>query len=398
MGDSLNTTHKRSEWVVRPEDGSDIESICRMKLEANPLQWDSPSGTQMPADGVELPSEKLRTALVEKYEAAEKLGGTPPFPLSFTKEEWDSLDLSEEVRSTSFVKVRHAYYRPASAYKLGDWAAKRAKIKVGRFVECAAAKGSKAVERFEALTSGKDSFGIRHFGGAVFYRVQDFCEKNLDKLDTNLAELLGKGTGEKDPISKKFIKSMKDLDDRLRRCHGHFVRCIKPNNEPVKEARAFAFWEQVRSCADIAQITCTCTCTCTPCPTVLTEFACVCVCCVRARACRDADDAQAAADVRHRLRGARCAGGLPDSAHLRLPRRLPPWVRHQRRHACRLARFDRRGCSAEARARRHGQVCDGQVPAARADGRPAARQEEGRTGGHGEQEGGGRRRGLLPNR
>ena len=93
------------------------------------------------------------------------------------------------------------------------------------------------------------NFVVVHFGNEVPYCIEGFCERNADQLDTNLKELLQKcadknrdnpfmhsifdqEAAKERSIAFKFREEMAKLVDRsLRLCNGHFIRCIKPNNE-----------------------------------------------------------------------------------------------------------------------------------------------------------------------
>ena len=93
------------------------------------------------------------------------------------------------------------------------------------------------------------SFVVVHFGNDVPYCVEGFCERNADQLDLNLKELLqecatknasnafmhsifNQEAAKERSIAFKFREEMAKLVDRqLRTCNGHFIRCIKPNNE-----------------------------------------------------------------------------------------------------------------------------------------------------------------------
>ena len=91
-------------------------------------------------------------------------------------------------------------------------------------------------------------FAISHFGATVPYSAKDFCDKNADPLDVELQRLMGscdaegaaapftrmlfaQPTSAHRSISFKFRDEMGSLIETLNRCEGHFIRCIKPNDE-----------------------------------------------------------------------------------------------------------------------------------------------------------------------
>ena len=93
------------------------------------------------------------------------------------------------------------------------------------------------------------SFIVVHFGNEVPYCVEGFCERNADQLDSHLKKLLqacaeankanafmhaifDQEAAKERSIAFKFREEMAKLvDQQLRMCNGHFIRCIKPNNE-----------------------------------------------------------------------------------------------------------------------------------------------------------------------
>lgn len=90
-------------------------------------------------------------------------------------------------------------------------------------------------------------FGIQHFAGTVFYKVEGFLEKNRDSVSTDLKELITTSTnqffldlfsndnlmdtsGKKSTtLSLQFRTSLDLLMRSLSACHPFFIRCIKPN-------------------------------------------------------------------------------------------------------------------------------------------------------------------------
>ncbi|XP_035917613.1 myosin-VIIa-like isoform X3 [Anopheles stephensi] len=91
------------------------------------------------------------------------------------------------------------------------------------------------------------AFGVQHFAGVVFYRVDGFLEKNRDSFSADLKELVTKSTndylvalfGTDDSLdttkrsitlSLQFRNSLDSLMRTLSSCHPYFIRCIKPND------------------------------------------------------------------------------------------------------------------------------------------------------------------------
>uniref|UniRef100_A0A182NTY9 Myosin motor domain-containing protein n=1 Tax=Anopheles dirus TaxID=7168 RepID=A0A182NTY9_9DIPT len=96
------------------------------------------------------------------------------------------------------------------------------------------------------------AFGVQHFAGVVFYRVDGFLEKNRDSFSPDLKELVTKSTNEflvalfgtddsldtskrSITLSLQFRNSLDALMRTLSSCHPYFIRCIKPND--VKRPR-----------------------------------------------------------------------------------------------------------------------------------------------------------------
>jgi len=92
------------------------------------------------------------------------------------------------------------------------------------------------------------AFAIRHFGTVVPYCIDGFCDKNADPLDKVMLELMqlchdsDKATdfsrrlfeqpsSDRRSLAFKFRDEMDRLVQTLEKCSGHFVRCIKPNDE-----------------------------------------------------------------------------------------------------------------------------------------------------------------------
>ncbi|XP_050076412.1 myosin-VIIa-like isoform X2 [Anopheles maculipalpis] len=91
------------------------------------------------------------------------------------------------------------------------------------------------------------AFGVQHFAGVVFYRVDGFLEKNRDSFSADLKELVTKSTNEylvtlfgtddsldttkrSITLSLQFRNSLDSLMRTLSSCHPYFIRCIKPND------------------------------------------------------------------------------------------------------------------------------------------------------------------------
>ncbi|XP_050087157.1 myosin-VIIa-like isoform X1 [Anopheles aquasalis] len=91
------------------------------------------------------------------------------------------------------------------------------------------------------------AFGVQHFAGVVYYRVEGFLEKNRDSFSPDLKELVTKSTNEfllklfntddsldtskrSVTLSLQFRNSLDSLMRTLSSCHPYFIRCIKPND------------------------------------------------------------------------------------------------------------------------------------------------------------------------
>ncbi|XP_058123713.1 myosin-VIIa-like isoform X2 [Anopheles ziemanni] len=91
------------------------------------------------------------------------------------------------------------------------------------------------------------AFGVQHFAGVVYYRVEGFLEKNRDSFSADLKELVTKSTSEylvtlfgtddsldttkrSITLSLQFRNSLESLMRTLSSCHPYFIRCIKPND------------------------------------------------------------------------------------------------------------------------------------------------------------------------
>lgn len=103
-------------------------------------------------------------------------------------------------------------------------------------------------EGYDRKLFGGAHFAIRHFGSTVPYVATQFCDKNIDPLDKEIlslmcgcagrsasgdfsASLFAQPTSQHRSISFKFRDEMAGLVETLGRCDGHFIRCIKPNDE-----------------------------------------------------------------------------------------------------------------------------------------------------------------------
>ncbi|XP_052868505.1 myosin-VIIa-like [Anopheles cruzii] len=91
------------------------------------------------------------------------------------------------------------------------------------------------------------AFGVQHFAGVVYYRVDGFLEKNRDSFSPDLKELVTKSSNEfltalfgsddsldtskrSVTLSLQFRNSLDALMRTLSSCHPYFIRCIKPND------------------------------------------------------------------------------------------------------------------------------------------------------------------------
>eukprot|EP00397_Hematodinium_sp_SG-2012_P000534 GEMP01000535.1.p1 GENE.GEMP01000535.1~~GEMP01000535.1.p1 ORF type:complete len:1693 (+),score=408.54 GEMP01000535.1:315-5393(+) len=109
----------------------------------------------------------------------------------------------------------------------------------------------------------KSEFSIVHFAGTVTYRCDGWMEKNSDNPSPGAVELLSKSSisilrdiansiDEQNPansrtsiassarpkkaaVSQVFRASLKSLVAKVTTAHPHFIRCIKPNNEKLKD-------------------------------------------------------------------------------------------------------------------------------------------------------------------
>ena len=208
--------------------------ISDMRAAADPLTWCN-VGTSPPVAGAEISDDALRERLVEKATSPD---GTilSPMELKLDQGDWEGVQENlTRLLATSYVKIGLAYYQPKKQYEKGKWAKERAR------------KGTpndgawRLVELSPTIMSSaeKATFGVDHFGGPVFYNVDQFVARNFDKLDENLAQVLGQqaevvagkasASAGREPVSMKFMVDMGRLDEMLRQCDGHFVRCIKPN-------------------------------------------------------------------------------------------------------------------------------------------------------------------------
>lgn len=94
------------------------------------------------------------------------------------------------------------------------------------------------------------NFKIQHFAGEVSYHVDNFLEKNTDKLLTSLQDVLQatrfdfvkeiydtyiKSTKKNKSLGSKFQKQLGDLLRLLNASEPHFVRTIKPNPEKTRD-------------------------------------------------------------------------------------------------------------------------------------------------------------------
>ncbi|EGD78782.1 myosin heavy chain [Salpingoeca rosetta] len=121
--------------------------------------------------------------------------------------------------------------------------------------KCTAALTSHPSRAFKPPRSQRDlCFTITHYAGTVEYQSTNFLEKNRDTLSQDVISVLAAST---DPLVSQlfdptananatvstnkrqqsltagFKVSLVDLVKRLKQCHPHFVRCIKPNAEQM---------------------------------------------------------------------------------------------------------------------------------------------------------------------
>lgn len=100
--------------------------------------------------------------------------------------------------------------------------------------------------KYYAVSKRKEpKFGVVHYAGSVDYTITGFLVKNLNKLSTDLAEVLTKSTYAyirelaPDPssvtVGNKFKTQLGELMGALQPTQPHFIRCIKSNNLKVSD-------------------------------------------------------------------------------------------------------------------------------------------------------------------
>ena len=118
-------------------------------------------------------------------------------------------------------------------------------IEVGKLVTKGVAGGfiSRDDGRKQGLIRKQESFGVVHFGATVAYTAVGFLDKNYDLLEDELVQLIqsssntfmvslfGEAASKKRTVGAKFRDDMHKLVGTLNASEGHFVRCIKPNEQ-----------------------------------------------------------------------------------------------------------------------------------------------------------------------
>lgn len=98
---------------------------------------------------------------------------------------------------------------------------------------------------YVASKKREPKFAINHYAGAVDYNIGKFMEKNLNKLNPDLAEVLTMSTyshvkmlapdASSATVSKKFRDQLSQLMAALHPTDPHFIRCIKSNAVKVAD-------------------------------------------------------------------------------------------------------------------------------------------------------------------
>ena len=91
-------------------------------------------------------------------------------------------------------------------------------------------------------------FIVKHYAGAVGYTIDGFLEKNKDTVPSLFAKLCVKSSDkfvqtlfkndskkDKKALGLKFKAQLGDLMSTLESTHPHYVRCVKPNSDKVRD-------------------------------------------------------------------------------------------------------------------------------------------------------------------
>ena len=96
-------------------------------------------------------------------------------------------------------------------------------------------------------------FTVKHFAGAVDYKVGSFTDRNIDAIHPQLLELLNTTTNPLiktltsyipkkvvsslafKSISHQFRSSLHKLIEELKGCQLHYIRCLKPNDQDLPD-------------------------------------------------------------------------------------------------------------------------------------------------------------------
>jgi len=114
-------------------------------------------------------------------------------------------------------------------------------------------------QKFKYLKIKKNYFQIIHTAKTVEYNLEGFIFKNKDKVEISLLEIMQKVNlinwnmkngleVDKDKfLGSKFRTEIKELMKELNSCYRHYIRCLKPNDERIKEVIAPCFvFNQIR--------------------------------------------------------------------------------------------------------------------------------------------------------
>ena len=84
-------------------------------------------------------------------------------------------------------------------------------------------------------------FSIIHYAGKIDYKIDNFCKKNMERLNPEIQKYIGtqfnihqkkSATGKVrlNSITNQFRNELSKFFDSIHGCDVHFIKCIKPNN------------------------------------------------------------------------------------------------------------------------------------------------------------------------